>query len=134
MIVLTYGRLNETIPRKRVVLSLSLPSSSSQSAYVNTISLFSYFLRLPDSLVSSAHYRPEILRRIKATREEEIRKLRKVDDDEKAEERKLETDKKKKEERDRKLKGLSADEQRKFLDKEREKEQRKMSKKRTVKA
>ena len=126
-------RLNETIPRKRVTLTLKLPSSNSQSAYTTSIPLFNYFLRVPDQLASSAHFRPEVLRRIKATRDEEIRKLRKQEDEEKAEERKLEADRKKKTERDAKLKGLSAEEQRKYLDKEREKEQRKQQKKMTKK-
>lgn len=96
--------------------------------------LFQYFLRLPDQLASSAHFRPEALRRIKQTREEQIAKIRKADDEEKAEERKLALDKLKKEQRDAKLGRLSADEQRKFLEKEREKSARKGMKRSTVKA
>ena len=49
--------------------------------------LFAYFLRLPDILVQTAHYRPEALRKIKQTREEEQLKIKKADEDEKAEER-----------------------------------------------
>lgn len=127
-------RLNDTIPKKRITLSLKLPASTTATAYDSTLPIFTHFLSLPDLLVSSAHFRPEVTRRIKATREEEIRKLRRVDEDEKAEERKLEGDRKKKEVRDSRLKGMSADEQRKFLEKEREKENRKSNKRMTRKA
>ena len=126
---LTRHRLDETIPHKRVSLTLRLPSSDAADAYANSLPLFNYYLRLPDILVSFGKLRPEIVRKIRATREEEIRKLKKIDDEDKAEERKAEADRKKKEVRDAKLKSLSADEQRKFLDKEREKDQRKSQKK-----
>lgn len=84
--------------------------------------------------MSSAHFRPEVTRRIRATRDEEIRKLKRVDEGEKAEERRLEGDRKKKDIRDSRLKGMSAEEQRKFLEKEREKENRKTNKKMSKKA
>ncbi|KAJ4401860.1 hypothetical protein N0V91_007643 [Didymella pomorum] len=121
--------LDDTKPRKRINLSLKL-----QSSYESTLPVFTQFLRLPDLLVSSAHFRPEALRRIRQTREEQIAKIRRLDEDEKAEERKLAADKLKKEQRDAKLGRLSADEQRKFLDKEREKKSKKGMKKSTVKA
>lgn len=89
---------------------------------------------MADHLVSSAHFRPEALRRIRQTREEQIAKIKKADDEEKAEERKLAADKLKKEQRDAKLSRLSADEQRKFLDKERERNAKKGMKRSTVKA
>jgi hypothetical protein len=111
-----------------------LPFGTSVGAFAPCLDLYSYFLRLTDQLVAQAHFRPEVLRKIRATRDEEIRRLKKFDDEEKAEERKLETDKKKKAERDAKLKVLSADEQRKFLEKEREREQRKNTKKMSKKA
>ena len=85
-----------------------------------------------DTLVTQAHFRPEIMRKVRATREEEIKKIKKVEDDEKAEERKAKGDKDKKEKRDALLKNMSADEQRKFLDREREKGLRKSEKKRTM--
>ena len=113
-------------------ISLLLPPSTSPTAYAATLPLFTYFLRLPDTLVNTAHFRPEVGRKIRATREDEIKKLKKVDTEEKAEERRLEEGKKKKEERERKLKGLSAEEQRKFLERERERGNRKMGKKMTV--
>ncbi|MCJ1355346.1 MAG: hypothetical protein MMC33_005337 [Icmadophila ericetorum] len=130
-------RLNETIPKKRLHLSLRIPSSpspTSLSTYTSSIVLFAYFLRLSDQLASSARFRPEVTRKIKAAREEEIKKLKKLDTEEKAEDRRLEDAKRKKTERDSKLKGMSAEEQRKFLEKEREKDQRKMGKKMTKKA
>ncbi len=102
-------RLDETIPKKRLTLSLRLPSSSSPDAYSPTMPIFNYFLRLPDTLASSAHFRPEVQRR-------------------------LDSEKKKKEMRDNRLKGMSAEEQRKFLEREREKGQKKQEKKMSRKA
>jgi hypothetical protein len=129
LLVLTSLSLDDTKPRKRINLSLKL-----QSSYESTLPVFTQFLRLPDLLVSSAHFRPEALRRIRQTREEQIGKIRRLDEEEKAEERKLAADKLKKEQRDAKLGRLSADEQRKFLEKEREKKSKKGMKKSTVKA
>jgi hypothetical protein len=123
------NRLAETTPRKRITLHLKLNSYYP----ANTLSLFQIFLRLPDTLVSVAHFRPEVLKRIKITREDEIRKLQKVKDEEEAVERKEKQDKEKKEKREVMLKGLSASEQRKFLEKEREKEGKRLQKKRTMK-
>lgn len=127
-------RLDDATPKKRLLLGLRLPTSLEPSAYAPTLPLFEYFLRLPDILVSTAHFRPEVTRRIRSTREEEIKKLKKADEGEKAEERRLDAEKKKKEMRDTRLKGLSADEQRKFLDKEREKGQKKQEKRMSRKA
>jgi hypothetical protein len=87
---------------------------------------------MPDQLAQSAHFRPEVMRKVKATREETIRKLQKADEEEKAEERALERDKAKKTKRDMELKGLDAKAQRKYLEKEKEKELRKMTKKQTT--
>ncbi|KAL5414976.1 hypothetical protein PMIN06_003410 [Paraphaeosphaeria minitans] len=124
-------RLDDTVPRKRINLSLKLKSAS--TPYESTLPLFQYFIRLPDFLASKAHFRPEALRRIKATREEQIGKIRRIDDEEKAEERKLASDKLKREQRDAKLGRMTADEQRKYLDKERERDAKKRTKKQTVK-
>ncbi|KAI5362566.1 Putative PAT complex subunit CCDC47 protein [Septoria linicola] len=120
------SKLNELIPKKRVQLLTRLSTSPAAA------DLFAYFLRLPDQLVTGAHFRPEALRKVRATREEEIRKIRKIDDDEKALERREASDKLKKEERDRKLSRMSADDQKKFLEKEKEKTQRKQTKKQTM--
>ena len=122
-------RLNETTPRKRLSLSLRLSST-----YTQTTAIFTHFLRLPDALAATAHFRPEVQRKLRHTREEEARKLRKVDEGERAEERKLEGDRRKKEARGARLKGMSADEQRKFLEREREKGNKKQEKKLSRKA
>ena len=119
------------MPKKRIFLSLKLPSSSTDHAA--TAAIFSYFLRMPDQLAASAHFRPEVMRKVRQTRDDRIRKLQREDEDEKAEERSAKRDKEKKEKRDAKLNGLSADEQRKFLDKEREKEMKKSQKRMTQK-
>jgi hypothetical protein len=118
--------LNETIPRKRIHLSLKLPSNGD---YTSTLPLFQAFLRLPDHLTQNAHLRPEVKRKITTTREAEIKKLKKVSDEEAEEQRRTLSEKMKKEERDRKLKGMSAEEQRKFLEKEAERERKKQEKK-----
>lgn len=122
-------KLDETKTRKRLSLSLKLPAGTSASAYSATLPIFEYFLRLPDTLASSAHFRSEVRRKIMATREAEQTKLRKADDEEKAKERQLENEKKKKELRDGRLKGMSAEEQKKFLEKERLKEGKRGEKK-----
>ncbi|KAL1627897.1 hypothetical protein SLS54_002164 [Diplodia seriata] len=124
-------KLDDTVSRKRVSLSFSLPSNDD---YSHVQPLFHHFLRMPDQLVNVAHFRPEALRRVKQTREDEIRKIKKADEEGKAEERKLEADKAKRAERDRKLKNLSADEQRKYLEKEREKDLRRSQRKRVQRA
>lgn len=126
-----YDRLNDLIPRKRVSLSLLLPS---QLDAQGPKALFQAFLRFPDFLVNSAHFRPEALRRVKQTREDAQRKIRKADDEEKAEERKQAADKQKKLDREQKLSRMSAEEQRKFLEKEKADDQKRMTKKRTQRA
>lgn len=131
---MTPSRLNDTNPRKRLSLSLRIPSSSEPSAYEPTLPIFSYFLRLPDLLAQSAHFRPEVMRKIRSVREEEQKKLRKQSDEEKAEERRLEGEKKKKEMRDTRLKGMSAEDQRDFLEKERKRSGKKQEKKMSRKA
>jgi hypothetical protein len=117
--------LDELSAKKRVSLSLRVPSSSSPGAWGATLPLYTYFLRLPDTLVSVAHFRAEVLRRVKSTREEESNKIKKVDLDGKAEDRRLSAEKAKRQARDAKLKTMSDVEQKKFLEKERTKEFRK---------
>ncbi|RFU29976.1 hypothetical protein B7463_g6362, partial [Scytalidium lignicola] len=123
--------LDDTTPKKRLYLSIKVPSSDD---YSSVLPLFEYFLRLPDILVQSAHFRPEVMRKVRATREETIRKLQKADEEEKAEERALEREKAKKLKRDLELKALDAKAQKKYLEKEKEKELRKSQKKQTMKA
>lgn len=124
-------KIEETTPRKRIQICVTLPSSA--SGYASTLPLFTQFLRFADKLVASAHFRAEVMRKVRNAREEEIKKLRRVDEEEKAEERKLAAEKIKKEERERLLRGMNADEQRKFLDREREKGQRRSMKRYTKK-
>ena len=111
---------------------MRVPSSAPE--YTKTLPLFEYFLRLPDLLVQSAHFRLEVTRKIKSTREEMVRKLQKVEEGEKSEERALEREKAKKMKRDMELKGLDAKAQKKYLEKEKEKEMRKIQKKQTMRA
>lgn len=118
--------LDETVQKKRIHLSVRLPSNGD---YSSTLPLFQAFIRLPDALVANAHFRPEIMKKVNAVREGEKSKLKKVSDKEKEEERLLQMEKLKKDERDRKLKGMSAEEQRKFLEREAEKSRKKQEKK-----
>ncbi|CAG8876995.1 unnamed protein product [Penicillium nalgiovense] len=124
-------KIDETIPKKRIQLSANL--ASSPSGYTSTLPLFNQFLCLSDKLVASAHFRGEVMRKVRNIREEEIKRLRRVDEEEKAEERRIAAEKIKKDERERILRGLSADEQRKFLDRETQKGQRRQAKKSTRK-
>ncbi|KAI0506780.1 hypothetical protein F5B22DRAFT_622638 [Xylaria bambusicola] len=121
--------LEETVPRKRIFLRYRLPSSNN---YENLLPLFSYFIRLPDQLASVAHFRNEVLRKIKSVREENVKQIQKLADEEKAEERALERDKARKAKRDAELNALDAKAQKKYLEKEKEKEMRKAAKKQTV--
>ncbi|KMU86525.1 hypothetical protein CIHG_04314 [Coccidioides immitis H538.4] len=123
------AKVEEAVSRKRSILSMRVPSSTSSTAYASSLPLFHLFIRLTDRLAASAHFRPEVLRKLRATREEEVRKLRRATEDEKAEERKLAAEKVKKEGRDRLLRGMSAEEQRKYLEKEKEREAKKEMKK-----
>ena len=128
--ILTSRSLNDLVPKKRLQLTLRLGDAASTA----DLPLLQTFLRMPDNLVASAHFRPEVLRRVRVTREDETKKIRKVQELEQAEERKEQSDKQKKEERDRKLKGMGADEQRKFLEREKEKETRKRMGRKTMKS
>jgi hypothetical protein len=123
-----FFRLEETIPKKRIYLSMRVPSSGD---YTKTLPIFEYFIRLTDVLVQGAHFRPEVLRKVRTTREDAIRKLQKADEEEKAEERNTEREKAKKLKRDLELKALDAKGQKKYLEKEKEKEMRKNQKKMT---
>ncbi|KAM5467561.1 hypothetical protein MauCBS54593_005532 [Microsporum audouinii] len=123
----------EAVPRKRLILSLRIPSSSDASDYVSSSNLLKIFIRLSDRLVTLAHFRPEVTRKLRNTREEEIKRMKRADQDEKAEERKTAAEKIKKEERDRLLRSMSAEEQKKYLAKEKEREQKREMKRQTRK-
>ena len=85
-------------------------------------------------LASSAHFRPEAMRRVKTTREEELKKLRKIGEDERADERRVKAEKDKKDEREKRLRAMTSDEQKKFTERERQLELRRGQKKRSMKA
>ncbi|KAI8625260.1 DUF1682 domain protein [Xylariaceae sp. FL1651] len=123
--------MDEAIPRKRIYLRYRLPSSNN---YENLLPLFEYFVRLPDQLTSVAHFRAEVLRKVKSLRDENIKQIQKVAEEEKAEERALERDKARKAKRDAELNALDAKAQKKYLEKEKEKEMRKAAKKQTMRA
>jgi hypothetical protein len=110
---------------------MKLPPSGD---YSNVLPLFEYFVRLPDTLVQSAHFRPEVMRKVRTTREDAIRRLQKADEEEKAEERAIEREKAKKLKRDLELKSLSAAEQKKYLEREKKQEIKKHQKKLTQRA
>ena len=118
--------LNEAVSKKRLHLSVKVPADGD---YTSNLRLFAAVLRFPDHLAHQAHFRPEVLRKINATREAEKKKLKKVSEAEAEEERTKVTDKLKKEERDRKMRGMTAEEQRKFLEKEAERNRKKTEKK-----
>ncbi|EPE04897.1 hypothetical protein F503_00051 [Ophiostoma piceae UAMH 11346] len=126
--------LDETAPRKRIFLKYRLPSDSSAAAYESLLPIFSYFVRSADILVQSAHLRPEVLRKVKATRDDVVKGIKKADEDSKAEERAVEREKQRKAKRDAELSALDPKAQKKYLDREREKEMRKMAKKQTMRA
>ncbi|XXH04410.1 hypothetical protein Hte_010824 [Hypoxylon texense] len=124
-------KMDETIPRKRLYLRYRLPSSNN---YDDLAPLFAYFVRISDHLASSAHFRPEVLRKVKAVRDENVKQIQKIAEEEKAEERAAERDRAKKAKRDAELNALDAKAQKKYLEKEREKEIRKSSKRQTMRA
>ncbi|KPM35766.1 hypothetical protein AK830_g10806 [Neonectria ditissima] len=121
--------IDETTPRKRIFLKYRLPSGGN---YDDLLPIFSYFLRLPDTLVKVAHFRPEVLKKVRTIRESMISEIKKAGEDERAEERLVEKEKARKAKREADLKGLDAKAQKKYLDKEREKELRKSQKKSTM--
>ncbi|KAK4239777.1 hypothetical protein C8A03DRAFT_13849 [Achaetomium macrosporum] len=123
--------LNETTPRKRIFLKYRLPANDD---YTNLVPLFKYFLRLTDKLVQVAHFRPEVLRKVKAARDHVAKEIQKADEESKAEERAAERERLKKEKRDRELNALDAKAQKKYLEKEREKELKRSMKKQTMRA
>jgi hypothetical protein len=123
--------LDETIPRKRIFLKYRLPSNND---YTNLVPIFQYFLRVPDLLVQTAHFRAEVNRKLRVVRDEQIKLIKKEAEDEKAEELRLEKEKLKKAKRDAELNALDAKAQKRYLEKEREKEMRKMTKRSTTRA
>ncbi|KYK60004.1 hypothetical protein DCS_01138 [Drechmeria coniospora] len=123
--------LEDTAPRKRLFLKYRLPSDGNYEALVT---LFSYFLRLPDFLVQSAQFRPEALKKVRATREAMIAQIKKALEEERNEERASEKEKERKLKREAALKGLDAKAQKKFLEREMEKDRRRSQKRMTQRA
>lgn len=121
--------LEETTPRKRIMIKYNMPSGDNYDA---VLPLFSYFMRIPDLLVEKAHFRPEVLKKLRTPREAKVNQIKKSFEEEAAEDRLAEREKAKKAKRDADLKGLDAKAQKKYLDKEREKEQRRSQKKMTM--
>ncbi len=66
------ARLDDATPRKRISLRYHLPSDDN---YAALLPLFSYYLRLTDQLVQAAHFRPEVLRKIRTAREDTIKQI-----------------------------------------------------------
>lgn len=110
-------------------LKYRMPSDNN---YDQLIPLFNVFIRFPDHLVATAHFRPEVMRKVKTIREETIKQIQKVDEESKAEERALERDRVRKAKRDADLNAMDAKTQKRFLEKEKEKQMRKASKKQTM--
>lgn len=123
--------IDETTPRKRLFIKYRLPGDNN---YESLLPLFSYFLRMPDHLVQVAHFRAEVLRKVKSVRDEAVRQIQKASEEEKNEERALEREKLRKAKRDAELNALDAKAQKKYLEKEREKQMRKSNKRVTTRA
>lgn len=123
--------LEETVPRKRLFLKYSLPSSGN---YDTLLPLFSHYLQLPDLLVKVAHFRPEVTKKVRTIREHAISEIKKTAESQRQEELLLEKEKARKAKRDAELKGLDAKAQKRYLEKEREKEMRKNQKRQTQRA
>ncbi|KAK9369381.1 hypothetical protein V1509DRAFT_620621 [Lipomyces kononenkoae] len=123
--------VEEYVPTKRALLSVKIANTPEQERA--TTQLLNAFLNTIDFAVAKAHWRPEVARKLKATRDDEIRKLKKIAEEEKAEELAKQRAKEKKEQKQVAGK-LTAEEQRRAQTKEREKELRKMRTKQIRKA
>jgi hypothetical protein len=95
------------------------------------VPIFQCFIRITDQLVKEAHFRPEVLKKVKSVREDVAKQIQRADLEEKSEERNFEREKARKAKRDQELSQLDAKGQKKYLEKEREKELRKQQKKMT---
>lgn len=60
---------------KRITLKLKLPANDN---YTLILPLFRYFLRLPDHLVSSPQFSPNVQKKLTGKRKEEIEKVKKA--------------------------------------------------------
>ncbi|KAK9337736.1 hypothetical protein V1521DRAFT_432959 [Lipomyces starkeyi] len=123
--------VEEYVPTKRALLSIKIAKTPAEEQ--STAQLLNAFLNTVDVAVAKAHWRPEVSRKLRATRDDEIRKLKKAADDEKAEELAKQRAKEKREQK-QEIAKLTAEEQRKAQVKEREKELRRMRSKQVRKA
>ncbi len=71
--------INETASRKRIFLKYRLPANDD---YEPLLPLFKYFMRTPDILVQSAHFRPAVVAKLKSVRDDAVKQIQKVDEDE----------------------------------------------------
>lgn len=115
---------------KTVVLKLDIPSGAADLA--KTAQLLEAAIGFVDA-VTKLNLRPEVAKKIRATRETEMKKLQKVAEEIRAEEDAEKRAAAKKEAETKALAGLSAEQQRKAEQKLREKEARKAQKKQTRK-
>ncbi|KAK3995995.1 DUF1682 domain-protein [Cladorrhinum sp. PSN332] len=123
--------IDETVPRKRIFLRYRLPSDND---YTPLVPIFQYFIRVADQLAKSAHFRPEVLKKVKSVREAAIKRIQKAEEEAKSEERAIEREKERKAKRDAELNALDAKGQKKYLEREREKMMKKGVKKQTARA
>ncbi|KAG5362178.1 UPF0674 endoplasmic reticulum membrane protein [Yarrowia sp. C11] len=115
---------------KTVVLKLNIPSGATDLA--KTAQLLEAAVNLVDT-AAKLNLRPEVAKKIRATRESEIKKIQKVADEERAEEEAEKRAAAKKEAETKAITSLSPEAQRKAEQKLREKEARKAQKKQTRK-
>ncbi|ODV87099.1 hypothetical protein CANARDRAFT_174197 [[Candida] arabinofermentans NRRL YB-2248] len=121
--------LNDLIPKKKLLLQLSIPKTPSDLESLNE--LLSFILDEYIDLISEkAIFRPELLKKVKKTRDQEFAKLKKIADDllkEEINQKKLEDAKK--------LRSSLNDEESKKLDKKQaERKQRRQMNKQKVRA
>lgn len=114
----------ESIPS--LTLTLKFPQNE-EDAKVSA-AILSSAIRLVDTAVEKTHLRPEVVKKIKATREVELKKILKAQDEIKAEELAKKKAEEKRDQRNR-ISKLSPAEQKKAEEKERQKEQRKLRQK-----
>ncbi|KAK4231510.1 DUF1682 domain-protein [Podospora fimiseda] len=123
--------IDDTQPRKRIFLRYRLPSNND---YTPLLPIFRQFIRISDKLAKSAHFRPEVLKKVKSVREAAVKRIQKAEEELKAEERAIEREKERKAKRDAELNALDAKGQKKYLEREREKLLKKGVKKQTARA
>lgn len=121
-------KIEDTLPRPRLILSLNFPKSNEDVEA--SIELIQASINFIDDSVTKTHVRPEVFKKIKATRETELKKVQKALDEIKAEELAKKKAEEKRTQRN-KISKLSPAEQKRIEQKEREKEMRKLRHKQT---